>query len=292
MINYNGNYIVMHNLQKFDDAGKPIDAQLAGGEFGQLVSAIEAAEKTADEREWSTIGPQITNIQDLVTGDTASEYISRLDAVSGMSDDATVGDYVEEKLRSGVISDLPIPVTKQEDLIKLIMKKEGAPRLIDLKKGLSREVAGQVSALGQAKNRNKVTGQAVNKIERVISDFAIDILSGVESVIVSSHSDEIARLKVMLNDAVAQIESAEGSDSLMPVVEKQLEKLGDIENITSSVEGIVFEYPAASKQLYKLTGAFAMLNQIVGRARRLPAPAKENEQNEALLRNYVRAFVF
>jgi hypothetical protein len=31
----------------------------------------------------------------------------------------------------------------------------------------------------------------------------------------------------------------------------------------------VFEYPPGSKQLYKLTGSFAMVNQIVGRARRM-----------------------
>jgi len=291
MINYNGNYIAMHNLQKFDDAGKPADAQLAGGEFGQLISAIEEAEEAADQSEWSVIGPQITNIQDLVSGDTVAEYISQLDVVSGMSDNATIGDYVEEQLRAGPIFDLPIPITKQEGLIKLILKKDGAPRLIDLKKGLPRDVAAQVSALGQAKNRNKVVGNAVSKIEGVISDFAIEILSGVESVIVGSHSEEISRLKTMLNDAVTQIEAAEGSDDLMPMVEKQLEKLGGIDKITSTVEGIVFEYPAGSKQLYKLTGAFAMLNQIVGRARRLPAPTKESEQNEALLRNYVRAFI-
>jgi cytidyltransferase-like protein len=52
------------------------------------------------------------------------------------------------------------------------------------------------------------------------------------------------------------------------LVDQQLAKLGDIENLASSMEGVVFEYPPGSDKIYKLTGAFAMANQIIGRARR------------------------
>ena len=48
----------------------------------------------------------------------------------------------------------------------------------------------------------------------------------------------------------------------------------------------MFEHPPGSKALYKLTGAFAPLNQIIGGAMRIP-----KEQNESLLRNYIRAFL-
>ena len=65
-----------------------------------------------------------------------------------------------------------------------------------------------------------------------------------------------------------------------------LKKLGDPSNIASSLEGIVFEEPPGSKELYKLTGAFAPLNQIIGRAMRIP-----KGQNEVLLRSYVRVFL-
>jgi cytidyltransferase-like protein len=52
------------------------------------------------------------------------------------------------------------------------------------------------------------------------------------------------------------------------LIDVQLAKLGDIENLASSMEGVVFEYPPGSDKIYKLTGAFAMANQIIGRARR------------------------
>ena len=44
MINYNGSYIAMHNLRSYDSEGNEVDAQLKGGQFGQLVSAVESAE--------------------------------------------------------------------------------------------------------------------------------------------------------------------------------------------------------------------------------------------------------
>ena len=66
-----------------------------------------------------------------------------------------------------------------------------------------------------------------------------------------------------------------------------MEKLGDIENLASDMEGVVFEHPPGSGSLYKLTGSFAMANQIIGRARRMDkgGPSK---QEEALVREYLR----
>jgi hypothetical protein len=120
LINYDGSYIVMHNLRTYDESGKEIDAQLKGGQFGQLVDAVEAAEKEVDAEGWKMVGPQITKLKDLSSGKVGEMYASKLDSITGMSDDSTIADYVEEKLRVGVIGDLPIPVVKQEGIIKLL----------------------------------------------------------------------------------------------------------------------------------------------------------------------------
>jgi hypothetical protein len=284
LINYDGSYIVMHNLRTYDESGKEIDAQLKGGQFGQLVDAVEAAEKEVDAEGWKMVGPQITKLKDLSSGKVGEMYASKLDSITGMSDDSTIADYVEEKLRAGVIGDLPIPVVKQEGIIKLILGKESAPSLRDLKAGLGKDVQKKVSALATKTNSRKTILSMTKPIERVISDFAIEILDGLASVFIENHSDEIDRLKSELEAAEQKIRSAQGSEDLIPVLTAQMEKLGDVSNITSSLEGIVFEHPPGSKQLYKLTGAFAMLNQIIGRAMRI----KETDQNEALVREYLK----
>ena len=66
------------------------------------------------------------------------------------------------------------------------------------------------------------------------------------------------------------------------LIDKQLSKLGKIENLASSMEGIVFEYPPGSDKIYKLTGDFAMANQIIGRARRSGMTEDEEPELEVI----------
>ena len=114
------------------------------------------------------------------------------------------------------------------------------------------------------------------------------MLRGVASALTGDHDAEIKRLKAELEGAKSAIESARdaGSDARREMLKTQLDKLGSSDNIASSAEGIVFEHPPGSKALYKLTGAFAPLNQIIGAAMRIP-----QEKNEALVREYVREFI-
>ena len=90
-----------------------------------------------------------------------------------------------------------------------------------------------------------------------------------------------------LQSAINNLQQVKGSDSetVSLMLDKQLAKLGKIENVASTLEGIVFEYPVGSKKLYKLTGAFAMANQIIGKSRRLQ---KEHTPPKILLQNYIK----
>ena len=45
------------------------------------------------------------------------------------------------------------------------------------------------------------------------------------------------------------------------ILQKQLKKLKNVNNISSSIEGLVFTY---NGNTYKLTGNFAPINQILG----------------------------
>ena len=45
---------------------------------------------------------------------------------------------------------------------------------------------------------------------------------------------------------------------------KQMSRLRSVDNITTAMEGVVFEYPPMSNQFYKFTGGFAAANQILG----------------------------
>ena len=162
-------------------------------------------------------------------------------------------------------------------------------------------MAKRISALATKTNAKKTISRIVAPIERAISDFAIEVMRGLESFFQAGSSDEeVARMKEELSTSITQLESAGGADAeaIGNMLAAQMEKLGDIENVASDMEGIVFENPPGSGKLYKLTGSFAMANQIIGRARRQPSgggksaksgvSSKEDKKNESVLRNYIR----
>ncbi len=293
VINYGGDYIVMHNLQEFDADGNLVDIQLQEGDFGALIQGVETAQQKMDAETWKVIGPQVTELQDLSATDVQDEFSDKIDAL-GVTDSTSLADFVEEKLRAGPVGRLPIPVHKQETLIKRIIDigqgvpAKDLPPINDLKKGLTKETKKKISALATQANAQKAIAAILAPVELAIHDLATEVLRGLSSALSSGHDDEIARLKSQLEDAKSKIESARDakSDARREMLSKQLNKLGDPNNIASSMEGIVFEYPPGSKALYKLTGAFAPLNQIIGASYRIP-----KVQPESLIRSYIREFL-
>ena len=286
IINYGGDWIVLHNMQSFGEDG----ASQNPGAFQSLVAAVQTAEDEMDQQGFRISGPQMVDLQDISDGLAYEDFVNELDGATGMSDGSTIRDYVEERLRAGPVGSVPLPVHQQEDLIKMILDQEGAPPLRDFKKQIPKEQHKLVSTLATKVNKRKIIAKMTMPIELAISNFAIEVLRGLQSFFVGDHDAEVERMRKEVQDSIKQIQSAQGADAekLGDMLQKQMEKLGPIENVASTMEGIVFEHPPGSQQLYKLTGSFAMANQIIGRARRMP---KEETVEEAVLRKYVRSWV-
>ena len=191
VINYGGDYIVMHNLQEFAAEGKLVDIQLSGDDFSQLVQAVEDAQAAADEEEWQVIGPQVIKLKDMSTTDVLNNLVSGVDAL-GVTDDMTLGDFVEQKLRLGPVGDLP-----QESIIKRIVglgsgsDPKSLPQLSDLKKGFPKETQQRISALGTQANSAKVISTILAPVELVIHNLAVEVLRDVSSALTGGHDEEI-----------------------------------------------------------------------------------------------------
>ena len=188
VINYRGDHIVMHNLQEFDEDGKLVDVQLRGGGFGMLVQAIKDSQQGLRDEMWQVIGPQVIELQDLSGTELYDTVVSRLDGL-GLTDDMTLGDYVEEKLRSGPVGDLPISPRRQETLIERILgigrgvESHDLPPIADIKKDLPMGVQKRISALGTQTNAMKVLGTILSPAEIIIHDMSVQVLAGLSSVL-------------------------------------------------------------------------------------------------------------
>jgi cytidyltransferase-like protein len=274
IILYSAPNVVLHGLQYFGDDETPDSRMLAKEKFRSLVKAVDGAIQEVGGENWNIHGPKIIALKKLADGSALEEVTSKIQSFAapvGMN--ATLGDYVGLVVKKYTEQvDLPSNVTEQV-LMLMLDPEEAKSRgitVVKAKKGLPKELQSVVSKLGSKTNSRKYIASVLKPIEIAISDFAIEVLRGVKSFFVDDHDEEVQRMRDELQQSIVYLKSLQssGDEKMGELVDKQLAKLGKIENLASSLEGVVFEYPPGSDRIYKLTGAFAMANQIIGRARR------------------------
>lgn len=284
LILYDGNYIVLHNLKELSIVSGKVeqtDIFLAGSpEFDAIVRSLEDVQKSADAQEWQLFGPRFVELKKLADGTVLETAIQQINSL-GYRDDETVFSMVIDKYNNEYGIGLPARNSRLLlERIRLISegaKTKDLPDLKLIKDGLNNEQKQLVTEIGSVANAKKFIGEATAPLALAISDYAIEVLRGLQSFFVTDSDAEISRLRGVLEDSVETLRNYDGdnAEGIGAMLERQLEKLGPIENIASSLEGIIFEYPPGSQNLVKLTGSFAMANQIIGRAKRLPTRAAQ-----------------
>jgi len=275
IISYSSPNIVLHGLQYFgDEEETPEMRQQTKSKFVKLAGMIDGATEQVGEEEWSVNGPKLVALKNIADGSALKDVTSKIESFAApVGMDATIGDYVKLVVEQYADS-VGLPQDVTEKLTTLMLDPEKAKEqgisVVQLKKGLPKELQNTVSNLGSKTKTMKYISSVLKPLEVAISDFAIEVLRGVKSYFVSDNDQEVARMRAELEQSIAYLKNlqASGDEKMGELVDQQLAKLGDIENLASSMEGVVFEYPPGSDKIYKLTGAFAMANQIIGRARR------------------------
>jgi cytidyltransferase-like protein len=288
IISYSAPNIVLHGLQYFGSEALADYSELSPEEkeelkrqnslakemFPKLSIAVDSSTQDVASELWTINGPKAVALNKLADGSVLEEVTSKIQSFSapvGMG--ATLGDYVSLVVRK-YAEQVGLPENILEPLLVLMLDPDEAKsrgiKVVPLKKGLPKELQSVVSKLGSKTNSRKYIASVLKPLEIAISDFAIEVLRGIKSFFVDEHDEEVQRMRDELQQAIVHLKALQssGDEKMGELVDKQLAKLGKIENLASSLEGVVFEYPPGSNKIYKLTGAFAMSNQIIGRARR------------------------
>ena len=192
--------------------------------------------------------------------------ISNAISAVGLSGNNTVEDYLVKRLNN-ILKDQAdeLPEEKIPDLVSRLLRLKGFPKLNMIKKGLTNDQKQLVSQLTDTVVEKKLMTDAIQPIEMANHEFAVELLKTVQSVFVLNPQEEVARLRKELSRTVTELEAmaTDGNISAeeMDIVRNYLRKIGGLDRVTTSAEGIVFIVDGMS---YKFTGNFAPINQVLG----------------------------
>lgn len=283
VVNYDTKNLVIHRvghlaLDKETGETTPIESEELVSQLEQALGSIQKS----DERE--DYGVQVNAIKNLTkfTSDKPTlKIIKRLsDLISkqGLSDSSTVGDFLVKRVSDEVLTRFPDLSSETSDiLVKKVLGQKG----ININKILAtvpEENRDSVREL--VRSSKQLMKDIVYPLEDIVHDFSVEALRGLESAFILDNPREVKRMKDEVSGAISAIEQS-GNEEAIAILNKQLEKLKTIDNVSTASEGFVFDYDGKT---YKFTGNFAPINQLLGLFRfgrgKIPPMRKLSEERE------------
>ena len=262
VINYDTKTLNIHQVghAEFDkETGSVTDADVSKN-AQVLDNALDTMQSAIEDEDFKIQKNAIMTLRALDNDRALNAAINNLEnAIDnvGISDNQTIADYIVARIEPFLEAQLDIPDDKTEMLIRRLFKVKGVT-FNQIVKGLDIEQKEKVREI--LKSEKTLMNSAIDPVEDIVHDFTVEMLRGLESTFVLNNPKEVMRLKQEVQTAIAAIEQS-NDDKAMEVLQKQMRKLKDIENISTAVEGFVFDYDGNS---YKFTGNFAPMNQILG----------------------------
>jgi len=190
----------------------------------------------------------------------ATKRIEAIMGSYGLSDNQTIGDFVVLRLGKIVEDKAKIPNELKRKFIKKLLGSDQV-NLADLKKEISSLPQDESSILmSMLKNDNFVISVAVKPIEEIVKNFSSKVLENLGSSFISNNKKEVKRIRDQVKSVIDSIQSS-GDQKKIDSLKRQMDRLKDVNNIKSAIEGFVFSY---NGKHFKLTGNFSPINQIIG----------------------------
>ena len=264
VISYEKDVIQFHGMVHTDGQGNQTgsDSKLAG----KIANAIKAVNKDV-QKTFQIIPPQELQIGKSINFEEKKGYflnqIQSLENRYGLQDTDPVSKYHEMWWKELIDKDFK----NLDEIDKAGLVQRWA---FDDKKTLNiRDLAKKMDAAEykefqrfDKEDAKKKFKENIEPFENLFLELGSVVLKNVSNLLVANPDKEMQRLHTQISQEANKIKK-NGDLSQIAKVEKELNrlnKIGGIESIVPS-EGLVFQYKG---KLYKLTGTFAAINQLMG----------------------------
>ena len=283
VINYDKKTLLIHRAghAAYDrETGKPIP-EMSGKDFGEeqaakLQAALEKIQDRVSKRDFKVEVNAIKNLEGLGNDDDLMTALRRLDSFMSnaeVDDNDSVGTYIVKSLDELISQQIPqLNREAKKLLIKRIMEdyygviegEAGPKKVRGLETRQILQVADDPSVNAAVKdlatNYPSYLKKFIFPLEDIIHDFAVEMLRSLKSAFILDSDEELERQRAEVDKAIKAIEGS-GNEEAMEILKVQMEKLKNLEGVSSAAEGFVFDYDGNT---YKFTGGFAPMNQILG----------------------------
>ena len=268
VISYEAAYLQFHNLVEFDEKGKIVQTDLTGGAVVQ--KAVTDANSDL-QNTFNLIPPQkiklgqIENFQDYQ--DALFNELDQLRDKYNLKDTDTVSKYHKSWWRD-IIRDKAkefnynIPDEVTDILMNRWAYNIKSPNVSAVAKMIDNEEFIEWMRPFDKKDFKKYIKDNIQPFESIFLKLGAEIMKNVSNFLAPNPTEAVQDIRKEIAQIIRTLRST-NDISNMELLKTQLDKikrLGGFEKIVP-IEGIVFVYGGNT---YKLTGAFAPLNQILG----------------------------
>lgn len=261
VINYDDNNLTIHQTghAEYDKETGQITETDVSSAFSLLNKVIDGIEQR-DDLKFKIVKSSVKKLRALSDPSFLDLTLSQLDAIidnAGISDNQTIADFIAAKFDTALEQQIPdlSPEIKKQAIGRILGDK--SVNLKNLIKSAGQDGPALAEFLQKSPDLKK---DLMKPIEHLIHNFSVKMLEGIESAFILNNDAEVQRLRKEVSHAIDIIKNSNEPKAIQ-ILNQQLEKLKDIENITTAMEGFVFQHDG---QTYKFTGNFAPINQILG----------------------------
>jgi hypothetical protein len=260
VIPYGQNLLVFHGTFEYDASGEVI------GENQQAASILAGMIKQVNKHVQSTYtiqGPPMLSLpksEELTK--KQGKYISMINKLQSeykLPDSAGVADY-HQAYWTDLVNKNAKGLDAQEKigLVKRWAFGDKGFRIATIQDAKIKAWADTMDKKDQA----KISKENIMKFEEIFLGVGADVLAFAQSVLTANPSDATKKMRAELGSAIKSLKATGTASQLdkLKIELRRLNSLGGFDKIVPN-EGLVFVY---NGNTYKLTGAFAPLNQILG----------------------------
>ena len=264
VIHYDTDVIQFHGIKETDGNGN-----ITGTNNKPAKEIADILKKVQSDigKTFKIIPPRVIKLQkDLDFTTNKKKFINQVNALEkryGLTDSDEVGKYHEMWWRELIDKQFP---TLSQDVKEGLLKRwaYGDKKSLNMR-SLAKQIGPKEAALVKKFDKEDVAKkykENIRPFEDLFLELGSVILKNASDFLAANPSDEAQRLRAQIQTAGSKIKKTGGADQVRKVEAElaRLDRIGGIESIFPT-EGIVFKYKG---KIYKLTGTFAAINQLLG----------------------------